>query len=205
MSNRTREINRITTTIIRISIKLMVAALLILLLYEAVAKGFAFGYEIFYAQAAEASPGRTVTITVKEGETVEEAAKELSAKGLIDNRFAFLFQSRFYDYGTIYPGVYELNTSMTSKEILQELNEKPQEEDDKTTQKANGSTKQGTKASPASKEASSDQAEAGTEGVSAQTAQTETEISEERRANEQSYAGEEDEAEGGWIEDITEE
>ena len=36
MSRRTREINRITTAIITISIKLMVLALLILLLYEAV-------------------------------------------------------------------------------------------------------------------------------------------------------------------------
>ena len=33
MSNRTREINKITTTIISISVKLMVYALIILLLY----------------------------------------------------------------------------------------------------------------------------------------------------------------------------
>lgn len=49
MSRRTREINRITTAIITISIRLMVLALLILLLYEAVVRGFAFGHEIFYA------------------------------------------------------------------------------------------------------------------------------------------------------------
>ena len=48
MSRRTREINRITTAIITISIKLMVLALLVLLLYEAVVRGFAFGHEIFY-------------------------------------------------------------------------------------------------------------------------------------------------------------
>lgn len=39
MSNRTREINKITTTIISISVKLIVYALIVLLLYEAVAKG----------------------------------------------------------------------------------------------------------------------------------------------------------------------
>ena len=39
MSNRTREINKITTTIIGISVKLMVYALIILLLYEAVGQG----------------------------------------------------------------------------------------------------------------------------------------------------------------------
>ena len=53
MSNRTREINKITTTIISISVKLIVYALIVLLLYEAVAKGYAFGHEIFYAEAKE--------------------------------------------------------------------------------------------------------------------------------------------------------
>ena len=113
MSRRTREINRITTAIITISIKLMVLALLILLLYEAVVRGFAFGHEIFYAEAAEAAPGREITV---------------KKKGLITNDFAFWFQSIFYDYQDIYPGIYTLNTSMTSKEILRELNVKPEEE-----------------------------------------------------------------------------
>ena len=53
MSNATREINRITTAIIRISMKLIVYALIILLLYEAVIKGYAFGHQIFYAEAVE--------------------------------------------------------------------------------------------------------------------------------------------------------
>ena len=83
MSRRTREINRITTAIITISIKLMVLALLILLLYEAVVRGFAFGHEIFYAEAAEAAPGREITVEIKEGETAKEAAGELKKKGLI--------------------------------------------------------------------------------------------------------------------------
>ena len=49
---------------------------------------------------------------------------------------SFLFQSRFYDYDKIYPGTYTLNTSMTSKEILQKLSEKPEDaEDDKSADK----------------------------------------------------------------------
>ena len=58
MSNRTREINKITTTIIGISVKLMVYALIILLLYEAVARGYAFGHEIFFAEAVDEAPGQ---------------------------------------------------------------------------------------------------------------------------------------------------
>ena len=46
MSSRTREINKITMAIIRISVKLMLLALLILLLYEAVIRGYAFGHAV---------------------------------------------------------------------------------------------------------------------------------------------------------------
>ena len=117
MSSRTREINKITMAIIRISVKLMLLALLILLLYEAVIRGYAFGHAVFYAEAVEAAPGHDITVVVKDGEDVSQAADELEKKGLIKNIYAFLFQSRFYDYDKIYPGTYTFNTSMTSKEI----------------------------------------------------------------------------------------
>mgnify|MGYP000709571080 CR=1 FL=1 len=124
MSSRTREINKITMAIIRISVKLMLLALLILLLYEAVIRGYAFGHAVFYAEAVEAAPGHDITVVVKDGEDVSQAADELEKKGLIKNIYAFLFQSRFYDYDKIYPGTYTFNTSMTSKEILTKLEAK---------------------------------------------------------------------------------
>ena len=130
MSNRTREINKITTTIISISVKLIVYALIVLLLYEAVARGYAFGHEIFYAEAVEEAPGHDMVVQMTEGESVSEAAEFLARRGLIKSEFAFIFQSKFYDYDTIYPGTYTLNTSMTSKEILQMLNEKPETGED---------------------------------------------------------------------------
>ena len=129
MSNRTREINKITTTIISISVKLMVYALIILLLYEAVARGYAFGHEIFFAEAVDEAPGQDMVVRIDSKESVSDAAQFLAHKGLIKSEFAFIFQSMFYDYETIYPGTYTLNTSMTSKEILQLLNEKPETED----------------------------------------------------------------------------
>ena len=135
MSNATREINRITTAIIRISVKLIVYALIILLLYEAVTKGYAFGHEIFFAESVEEAPGRDKTITIEPDTSVNEAARLLADDGLIGSEVAFIFQSKFYDYDTIYPGVYNLNTSMTSKEILQALNVKPEKEKEKEDEK----------------------------------------------------------------------
>lgn len=64
----------------------------------------------------------------KRGRDSKRGRGRTKEKGLITNDFAFWFQSIFYDYQDIYPGIYTLNTSMTSKEILRELNVKPEEE-----------------------------------------------------------------------------
>lgn len=218
MSNRTREINKITTTIISISVKLIVYALIILLLYEAVARGYAFGHEIFYAEAVDDEPGRDVVVQMKEDESVSEAAKYLARVGLIKSEFAFIFQSKFYDYDTIYPGMYTLNTSMTSKEILQLLNVKPVSEEDVSpaqSGKAKALSETAPAANAAAAESGSQDGTAGGAGDMApgaaaapqdlgETAGSGSEY-QDSIANDETYEGEEQEIEGGWFEDVTEE
>ena len=75
-------------------------------------------------------PGVDRTVVIEEGDSASDVAGLLMDQGLITNEFAFVFQSRFYEYDTFYPGTYELNTSMTSKEILQELNTRPESQED---------------------------------------------------------------------------
>lgn len=133
MSRVTKEINRITGTIIGISGKLILYALVVLLLVEGVSRGYAFGHEVFYATSMEAAPGTDKVITVPENQKATETIEMLHDVGLIGNSYAVMIQMRFYDY-KIYPGTYTLNTSMTSKEILQTLNVK-QEDTEETTQK----------------------------------------------------------------------
>lgn len=204
MSNRTSDINKITTAIISISLRLILYVLIILLLYEAVVRGFAFGHSVFYAEAVEEAPGHDITVVMEEGESVSEAAKALADKGLIKSEAAFLFQSRFYDYDTIYPGTYALNTSMTSKEILQLLNEKPEEE----TEESQGAAAARTAEPSAQSEETQGQeaavaAEAEAEAADSQESAFDGTAGEETET-EETYAGEEQEEEGGWIEDAAE-
>ena len=185
MSSRTREINKITMAIIRISVKLMLLALLILLLYEAVIRGYAFGHAVFYAEAVEAAPGHDITVVVKDGEDVSQAADELEKKG-----------------------TYTFNTSMTSKEILQKLSEKPENEEDEKTGDKSGSTKTTQKSADQSTEKSESdqqkrQSDLQTEEANAADPAKSTLSSGEAQADAHSYSGE-DEEEGGWIEDVTE-
>ncbi len=129
MSETTKEINKVTSAIIGISFRLIIYALAILLLYEGVTRGFQFGYEIFYASSVEAAPGHDKGFTVESGETVRAVGKELEEEGLITSRYSFIVQALIYEY-EIQPGEYVLNTSMTSRDILDELSTAPQEDKD---------------------------------------------------------------------------
>lgn len=123
MSRTTREINRITTAIISISLRLLVCALLLFLLYEGVTEGYRFGHAIFSPEAVSAPPGREQSWVVKEGASLLEISKELEEADLILDAYVFVVQAKLYHY-TPSSGVYVLNSSMTSKEILQQLDEK---------------------------------------------------------------------------------
>lgn len=126
MSDTTRDINRVTGAIIKVSLRLIIYALLILIFYEGITAGFEFGYEIFAATAMAPAPGRDKAVRIEEDQSDLDVGKLLEKEGLIHNRYAFAVQAEFYDY-EIYPGDYMLNTSMTSREILDLLGTQPTE------------------------------------------------------------------------------
>ncbi len=122
MSQIAKDINKITGTIIGVSGRLILYALVILLAAEGVTRGYAFGHSIFYQQAVEEAPGTDKGITITGAESEREVIEQLKDLGLIDSVLTARFQMLFYEY-EIQPGTYTLNTSMTSKEILQMLDE----------------------------------------------------------------------------------
>ena len=99
MSRTTKEINRVTGAIIRISLRLIVYGAVLLLLYEGVSRGYEFGHSLFYETAAAEEPGVDMRVTIGENETLGDIAAALERGGLIKSRYAFLVQSLFYGYG----------------------------------------------------------------------------------------------------------
>ncbi len=122
MSDATREINKVTGTIIRVSWKLIVYAVVALLMYEGVTRGYAFGHDIFSSSAMASEPGVDMRVTIKDDEEGADIGAALEKAGVIKSRYAFIIQCIFYDYGTsdhpVEGGTYLLNNSMTSKEII---------------------------------------------------------------------------------------
>ncbi|WP_026890568.1 endolytic transglycosylase MltG [Lacrimispora aerotolerans] len=134
MSRTTKEINKVTGAVIAISIRLILLALIVLLLYEGVTKGYEFGHDIFYASAMEAEPGQDKEIKVEKGTSIAGVAKLLKEKGLIANEYSLIIQAKFFNYKAN-PGSYTLNTSMTSRDILQMMNENTEEKESKDDSK----------------------------------------------------------------------
>lgn len=122
MGRTTKEINKITGAIISTSIRLILCSLVVLLLYEGATRGYAFGYEIFSPTAVAAAPGIEKIVTIEKKNSESDIARMLEKKGLIKNAYIFMIQCKFYDY-EILPGTYELNTSLTSLEILKKIHE----------------------------------------------------------------------------------
>jgi UPF0755 protein len=122
MSRVTNEINKVTGTIISVAGKLIFYAVVVLLLVEGCTRGYAFGHAIFCPTAMEATPGTDKVVTITDGQSTGDVASMLRSRGLIDSELILQIQKRFYEY-EFHPGTYELNTSMTSMEILLVLND----------------------------------------------------------------------------------
>ncbi len=106
--------------------RVIIAALLILLTFEGLRFCFDFGHAIFYQQPVEAAPGTDHVVTLQEDATMQSVAQDLKEEGLIRNETAFIIQGQLYQIN-LFPGEYTLNTSMTTKEILEALNTDPEE------------------------------------------------------------------------------
>lgn len=117
MSRTTREIDKITSTILNVSCKILVYALVAFLLYEGATRGYSYGHEVFAPTAVAEAPGRDREIVIAEGSSVSEVAKLLKEQGLIKDEVILKLQAKIYEY-EINSGTYILNTSQTSKDML---------------------------------------------------------------------------------------
>ena len=75
----------------------------------------------------EAIPGTEKTVTLDGTESVADVGKLLEDAGLIRDHVAFAIQAQCYDY-EVKKGSFSLNTSQSSKEIINILDEETKKE-----------------------------------------------------------------------------
>ena len=125
MSKTSKNINSISSAVIRFSMTIIIIACLILGAVFVARFSYSFGHDIFYNSSVEEKPGRDIYVTI-ESTDASEVGDILKAQGIIANSLAFYIQSKFFEI-EIQPGIYSLNTSQSVREILEILAEGPTE------------------------------------------------------------------------------
>ena len=85
---------------------------------------YRYTHAVFSEEAFEEEPGRTVRVNISEDISAKRLAEVLEKNGLIEDAGVFKVQMKMADFqDTVKAGSYELNTSMTPREMFKILSE----------------------------------------------------------------------------------
>lgn len=144
MRQGSEKLNRLSSVILGLAVRIVTLALLVFLLVRGVTSAYEFGYRAFHEESVEEAPGRDVRVTIPENMDAFDAAAYLERKGLLDGVWPFRIQAVFFGL-RVNPGTYTLNTSETPKEMLEILNTgASSEKDGADGENASGAEEDGT-------------------------------------------------------------
>ena len=109
----------VTGSIIDITVKIIVAIVVIILVYRGALLAYGYGYRVFTEEPVTTGDGTIISVEIKDGESAKAIGNMLESKGLIRDSKLFVIQERLSGYHKKEKaGIYDLNTSMTSDEML---------------------------------------------------------------------------------------
>ena len=109
----------VVVSVVSTVFKIVVAVIIVMLVYKWSVSAYEYGQRVFNEPPVSSGSGRVITVTVEPGDTAKEIGKMLEKNGLIRDANLFRVQEMLSAYkGKMKPGVYELNTSMTSEEMM---------------------------------------------------------------------------------------
>ena len=109
--------------------KIVLAIIIVMLVYKWSMTAYEYGQRVFNEPPMSAGSGRTVTFVVQEGDTAKEIGDNLEMNGLIRDAALFRIQEMLSAYkDEMKPGTYELNTSMTTEEMMEIMSMEAEEE-----------------------------------------------------------------------------
>ena len=101
------------------TVKIVFVIIVVMMIMKYSRLAYDYGYHIFNQTAVSSGTGRTVTFTVRQGDSAATIAENLSSVGLITDKTLFRLQERFSEYhGKEKTGTYELSTAMKPDEML---------------------------------------------------------------------------------------
>ncbi|MBO5474160.1 MAG: endolytic transglycosylase MltG [Lachnospiraceae bacterium] len=111
--------NQIIGATIELVVKVVVFVAIVMFIVNASVRAYDYGYRVFAEEPVSVGEGRTISVIVEDGDSVKDIGEMLQEKGLIRDANLFVVQELLSEqHGKIQPGIYDLNTSMTSEEML---------------------------------------------------------------------------------------
>ena len=119
----------VVTSIFATVFKIVLAIIIVMLVYKWSLTAYEYGQRVFNEPPMTVGEGRVVTVIVEEGDGAKEIGATLEQYGLIRDADLFRIQEMLSAYkDKMKPGAYELNTSMTTDEMMQIMASQTEEE-----------------------------------------------------------------------------
>lgn len=113
------KIGAIIGSAVELIIKIAAFVFIVMFVFKTAVKAYDYGYRVFAEEPVTVGEGRTISIYVEDTASVKEIGQMLQEKGLIRDANLFVIQELVSEnHDKIQPGIYDLNTSMTSEEML---------------------------------------------------------------------------------------
>lgn len=127
-------VKQLIGTILDTVIKIAIIAVVVTYTYRYAMQVYEFGYRISAEEpVSSAEAARLISISVTEDATVMDIGEVLEDKGMIRDARLFYIQELLSVYhDKLKPGVYELSSDMTAKEMLAVMSAEPIEEEEET-------------------------------------------------------------------------
>ena len=116
-------IRKTSTGFAKTIFKVTIYVVLALVLFYGCSYAYEYGQKVFEAKGVDDEPGEDITITIKNGTTVKQLGGILEDYGIIEDDFIFYLQTKVFEYKTVIPGTYVLNTSYSGEKIIAVLSE----------------------------------------------------------------------------------
>lgn len=125
------DIKQLVASVIETIIKIVIAVFVVRFVIGTAIKAYDYGYRVFAEEPVSVGEGRTISISVEPGDSVKAIGENLVEKGLIRDANLFFVQELLSEYhGKIQPGIYDLNTSMRTDEMMEIMSAEYVEEDE---------------------------------------------------------------------------
>lgn len=113
------KLNKVIFKFVSLSFSILVMLLVVVGLVELGAFCYDFGYRVFTEAPVDEEPGRDVVVQITSDMSESEIGDMLEDEGLVRDGKLFYAQLKLSAYsGELLPGIYTLNTSMTSKDMI---------------------------------------------------------------------------------------